>query len=184
MPGIHLEAGLAAGRSVSEAGLAVGFVLRGSLVRPSGLVARGTVASLPASAPLTAPTGQARLYQTVGLAQLGYQGHLWHGRVAPEATIGLGAQHILASGRASAAAAGGTSESAVAFAIAAGAGVALRLAPALALVLGADLYRTIPRPLVLAPSAPPLDGGQAGEVVIGRGAPLSFFLSTAVKVAL
>ena len=182
VPGVQLDGGVAVGRSISEVGLAFGPVLRASWLRSSGLLARATVAALLGGAPLAAPSGQARLYQTIGLGQLGYQGLLWRGRIAPEATIGLGAQHVLASGRATAGApAAATSESAMAFAVAAGAGVAMKLSPSLSLALGADLYRAIPRPVVL---APPAGGAPGGEVVIGQGAPVSFFVTTALKMAL
>jgi hypothetical protein len=182
VPGVQLDGGVAVGRSISEVGLAFGPVLRASWLRSSGLLARATVAALLGGEPLAAPSGQARLYQTIGLGQVGYQGQLWRGRIAPEATVGLGAQHVLASGRATAGTpAAATSESAVAFAVAAGAGVAMKLSPSLSLALGADVYRAIPRPVVL---APPPGGAPGGEVVIGQGAPVSFFVTAALKMAL
>ncbi|HEY0708115.1 MAG TPA: hypothetical protein VGG33_15025 [Polyangia bacterium] len=141
------EAGIAMGSALDTGAAALGPVLRFTWHLPAGLLVGATVTSLTSPEPLVGAAGQSSLVHAVALAQFGYRGQVWGGRLLPEITVGFGAQHLRARGETFAPNEGVVDEL-VGFAAALGAGLGFRLADAWVVGAHLDLYRAFPQATV------------------------------------
>ncbi|HEY0714579.1 MAG TPA: hypothetical protein VGF45_17975 [Polyangia bacterium] len=142
-----VEAGIALGSAVDTGPPSVGPIVRVTWQLPVGLFVGATITSLTAGDPLVGPAGQSSLVHAVVLAQLGYRGNVWGGRLLPEVTVGFGAQHLRANGDAVAPNQGVVDEL-VGFAAAFGGGLGFRIADAWVVGSHLELYRAFPQATV------------------------------------
>ena len=168
---LQLEAGIAAGRSVPEVGLAVGPAVRLDWAAPSGLILRGGFVGLSLGDRLSAAAGSARVVQTLALAEAGYRAQAFAGRILPEVTLGVGAQHTLAHG-AGADGFDGAYVGTLSFALAAAAGVGVPLGRHTTAVLNAGVFHLFPSPVIL------LD-----QTAFGRQAGVAYFVCGGLRLA-
>jgi hypothetical protein len=137
-----------------------GPIVRIGWQSPTGFVLRAVIASLMVSDTLVAAEGRSSLVQSVALAEVGQRREFWDGRLIPEVTLALGAQHFLARGEASAPNRGVTDQ-VVVMAATLGGGLGVRVSDEVVVSLGAQVVITLPEPAIF-----------IGESEVGVGRPL------------
>jgi hypothetical protein len=143
---LRLEVLLAGGRAMTEAGVAIGPAAGLSFRQRGGLLLRVGVETLVTGQRLTAPGGSVSVMQTLALGEAGYEGR-WGTRLAPAGTVGVGAAHTLARGRAQPGYSAST-EGSLSPALTLGGGVSLRLGNRVWITVAGRLFHVVAAPAV------------------------------------